>query len=117
MCLVRLFGRKDIICDSPLFGSISLEGQQATVTFRNAKMLKTSDGQAPNNFEVAGKDLKFIPAKTTRIDGNKVIINAGPEIGQIAFVRFAWRNDAQPNLQNEAGLPAGAFRTDDGTKL
>ena len=117
MCLVRLFGRKDIICDSPLFGAISLEGQQATVTFRNAKTLKTLDGQTPDNFEIAGKDLNFIHAKSTRIEGNKVIINAGSEIGQIAFVRFAWRNDAQPNLQNEAGLPAGSFRTDEGTKL
>ena len=87
------------------------------MTFRNAKTLKTLDGQTPDNFEIAGKDLNFIHAKSTRIEGNKVIINAGSEIGQIAFVRFAWRNDAQPNLQNEAGLPAGSFRTDEGTKL
>jgi sialate O-acetylesterase len=116
LCLVRIFGREGIVCDSPFFESVKLNGGQAVVTFRNARQLKTSDGNDPNCFEVAGSDLKFVTAKSTRIEGNKVIIGAGTEVPNIAFVRFAWRNDAQPNLQNEAGLPAGSFRTDDGTK-
>jgi sialate O-acetylesterase len=28
-------------------------------------------------------------------------------------VRYGWRDDAQPNLENGAGLPASPFRTDD----
>jgi sialate O-acetylesterase len=27
-------------------------------------------------------------------------------------VRFAWREDAEPNLINKEGLPASPFRTD-----
>jgi hypothetical protein len=27
-------------------------------------------------------------------------------------VRFAWANQAEPNLMSREGLPAGSFRTD-----
>jgi sialate O-acetylesterase len=35
-----------------------------------------------------------------------------PDVAKPVAVRFAWSEIAQPNLFNQAGLPAVPFRTD-----
>ncbi|HEX7632597.1 MAG TPA: sialate O-acetylesterase [Lacunisphaera sp.] len=77
----------------------------------NAQGLRTSDGQAPSQFEVAGEDRIFHPAQA-RITGGSIEVIC-PEVPQPWAVRFAWDELAMPNLINEAGLPALPFRTDD----
>ena len=73
--------------------------------------LKTSDGQPPTGFTIAGADHKFHPA-TARIDGSRVIIRS-PEVPQPLAVRFGWNDFPTVNLVNTSGLPASPFRTDD----
>ena len=60
---------------------------------------------------MAGADKKFVPAKAV-IEGNEVVVSA-EGVAQIAAVRFAWVETAEPNLANKEGLPAYPFRTDD----
>ena len=38
-------------------------------------------------------------------------VEGDPEVGPVA-VRFAWHQQAEPNLSNKDGLPASPFRTD-----
>jgi len=38
---------------------------------------------------------------------------SSPEVEKPVAVRFGWHQLAEPNLMNEAGLPASPFRTDD----
>jgi sialate O-acetylesterase len=45
------------------------------------------------------------------IDGDTVIVHSD-EVAEPAHVRFAWTDTAEPNLVNDAGLPASPFRTD-----
>jgi|GEM_PF-6063505 len=45
------------------------------------------------------------------IAGDGVIVSV-EEVPNPMAVRFAWDEAAQPNLINAAGLPAGAFRTE-----
>ncbi len=45
------------------------------------------------------------------VEGPRVIVSA-PGVAKPVAVRYAWRDDAEPNLMNKAGLPARPFRTD-----
>ncbi len=37
----------------------------------------------------------------------------GDKVAKPVAVRMGWRNKAEPNLFNKAGLPGSQFRTDD----
>ena len=58
-----------------------------------------------------GKDRKFHPAEA-RIEGDIVVVYSEQVIEPVA-VRYAWRDDAEPNLISTEKLPASPFRTDD----
>ncbi|MFL3657680.1 MAG: sialate O-acetylesterase [Opitutales bacterium] len=75
-----------------------------------ARGLTTSDGLAPSHFEIAGKDRVFHPA-TAIIKGKQIIVSS-ENVSNPKAVRYAFANDAQPNLMNQEGLPASSFRTD-----
>ena len=62
-----------------------------------------------NCFSIAGKDGKFVDAQAA-IKGDKVVVSS-PEVKKPVEVRFAWKEDAQPNFTNNEGLPAAPFRT------
>ncbi|MEI6165628.1 MAG: sialate O-acetylesterase [bacterium] len=62
-------------------------------------------------FAICGEDRKWVWADA-RIDGAGVIVSATGVAKPVA-VRYAWANNPTCNLYNEAGLPAGPFRTDD----
>ena len=105
-----VYGRK-IVSQGPRFAEAKIEGDAVRVSFRNAENgLKTSDGQAPGAFAVAGADGKFVWAEA-KLDGKTVIVRA-PGVKEPKFVRYAYagyRGDA--NLQNAEGLPAYPFRS------
>lgn len=107
--LNKTYGQKNIVCDSPLFDGIKIEGNKAVVTFKNAVELKTRNGKAPDWFEICGEDMMYKKADAA-IEKNQVVLS-GNGIEKICAVRFAWHQLAEPNLINEAGLPASAFRT------
>lgn len=111
MALNRLFDRKELKCDSPLFDTVELKGNEAIVKFRNAEELKTRDGKAPDYFQVAGDNKQFFDADAQIVNKNSIKLTS-KDVNNIKFVRYAWFNQAQPNLMNEIDLPAGAFRTD-----
>jgi sialate O-acetylesterase len=62
------------------------------------------------HFTIAGADQKFVEAQAV-VDGDSVVVQSS-EVSQPVAVRFGWREDAEPNLVNGAGLPASPFRTD-----
>ena len=106
--LNKTYGQKDIVCDSPLFDSLKLDGGKAVITFKNAVELKTRDGKTTDWFEIAGEEGVFKKADAV-IARNTVILSSSGVEKPLA-VRFAWDHTAEPNLVNEAGLPAAAFR-------
>ena len=72
--------------------------------------LTSRDNQPLTNFEIAGADKNFVKADAV-IDNNTVLIRS-ENVGKPTAVRFAWKEDAQPNLCNKEGLPASSFTTD-----
>ena len=108
--LNRDYGRKDVVPSGPLYKSMKVEGNKIRVHFAYADGgLKTRDDKPLTDFEVAGADGKFVPAKAT-IDGQTVVVEA-EGIAEPTQVRFCWNGVASPNFVNSAGLPAGPFRS------
>ena len=109
--LAKTYGRTDLVHSGPLYKSMVIEGDKIRLQFNHAGGgLVTRDSKAPDWFTIAGDDRKFVPAEAV-IDGNSVVVNSAAVPKPVA-VRFAWRQDAVPNLINREGLPAPAFRTD-----
>jgi sialate O-acetylesterase len=106
--LARTYGRKGIAWSGPVYKAFALEGKSFRVSFDCAEGLKTRDGKAPDWFEVCGPDGHYYKADAA-IDGQSVALTSARVEKPIA-ARFAWNEQAEPNLVNGAGLPAGAFR-------
>jgi len=107
--LAKVYG-KDLVYSGPIYKSMAVEGNKVRVRFDHAAGLKTRDGKEPSDFTIAGSDQTFQPAKAV-IDGQTVVVSS-EAVPQPVAVRFAWRDTAEPNLCNQAGLPASPFRTD-----
>ena len=107
--LAKVYGR-DVVCSGPIYRSMAVEGGKIRLQFDSAVGLKSADGKPLSCFTIAGADEKFAAADAA-IDGETVVVCA-KEVAQPVAVRFAWREDAAPNLANQAGLPASPFRTD-----
>jgi sialate O-acetylesterase len=72
--------------------------------------LATRGGAAPDGFEIAGEDRQFVPAEVT-LEKDSALVRS-PKVAKPVAVRFAWHEEARPNLMNKEGLPAAPFRTD-----
>ena len=99
---------------SPMFESISKNGAQVRVTFRNsgsALRLKNQD-TAVKGFAMCGEDGVFHPAVATIVD-DVVIELICAKVPEPKEVRFGWDEGFEMNLINDAGLPASPFRTDE----
>ncbi len=108
LALNRTYGKTDIAAASPEPDRIRVDGRSMVLNFRNAKSLKTRDGKVPDWFEMAGADGVFQKADA-KIEGTTILLT-NPSIEKPFAVRFAWDMLAEPNLQNEDGLPVSAFR-------
>lgn len=104
--------QRDILASGPIFQNLITNGPRAKVTFRFSQGLKVSGNEETLRcFAICGPDGKFFPANA-KIEGETVVLHAD-EVKEAKHVRFAWKDNAQPNLINQAGLPASPFRTDD----
>jgi sialate O-acetylesterase len=108
--LAKIYGKKDLVYSGPLYKSMTSEAGKIRLTFAHVVGgLKSRDGKPLSEFEIAGADSKFVAAEAA-IDGNAVVVQS-KEIAAPTQVRFGWRNVANPNLVNQAGLPASSFET------
>jgi len=109
--LVKDYGKKDLVYSGPLYKSMKIEGAKIRVSFAHtAGGLASRDGKELNEFQIAGADGKFVPAKAV-IDGETVVVSADG-VSAPKTVRFGWHKVANPNLMNKAKLPASPFQTD-----
>lgn len=107
--LAEVYHRPDVTPTGPLYRNFKVENGKVRITFDNADGLTTRYGNAPDNFEIAGPDGRYVGAEA-KIDGRSVVVSSSA-VPNPAAVRFSWWPTAQPNLVNAAGLPAAAFRT------
>lgn len=100
---------EDIVHSGPLYKSHVITENKFIISFSHiGSGLTTNDGEALDEFSIAGSDKKFVRAKA-KIEGDKVIVWSD-EIAEPKYVRYAWAdNPDNPNLFNKEGLPASPF--------
>jgi sialate O-acetylesterase len=103
---------EDVAFSGPVYASDEVNGGKFLIRFdHTGKGLKTSDGNSPVGFTIAGEDQKFHFARARIVDENTVEVWSEKVKDPVA-VRYAWESNPPVNLYNEAGLPAVPFRTD-----
>ncbi|HSC51994.1 MAG TPA: sialate O-acetylesterase [Phnomibacter sp.] len=111
MALAKTYGFKGFPYASPVYESVSFTGNVATIQFANAPNGFTSYGKPLSNFEIAGADKIFRPARAVIFQG-KLLVSA-PEVPNPVAVRYAFKDFVVGDLFNTEGFPVSSFRTDD----
>ena len=108
--LAKDYGQDNLVYSGPLYKSMAIEGRKIRLSFNHTGSgLASRDAKPLDWFEIAGEDGKFVKAQAV-IDGNTVLVSSDA-IAKPTAARFAWHQEAEPNLINKEGLPAGPFRT------
>jgi sialate O-acetylesterase len=106
---------ENVVASGPVFKELKIEGNKAILTFDHVDGgLMSRDNQPLTWFAIAGADGRFVEADAT-IVGDTLQVSS-PGVEKPEAVRFAWRETAQPNFCDKAGLPAEPFRTDNPVK-
>jgi len=107
------YGIKGITYKPPYFKTAVVKDSTMLVSFENAALGLSSYGKELTNFEVAGEDKIFYPAKAG-ITSKQVKVFA-TEVKKPIAVRYSFCNFPQGNgfLYNSSGLPVLSFRSDD----
>jgi sialate O-acetylesterase len=109
--LAKTYGKRGLVYSGPLYKSMTIDGSKVRLSFAHVGGgLKSRDGRALSDFEIAGADGKFVPAEAA-IDGNSVVVSSA-QVAEPKKVRFGWSNTTNPNLMNAEGLPASPFQTE-----
>ncbi|HZJ16277.1 MAG TPA: sialate O-acetylesterase [Chthoniobacteraceae bacterium] len=111
LCAEATVYYRDQEYSGPLFGGSQIEEGKLRLSFRNANGMKAKDDGPVKGFTIAGEDRVF-HAADAEIQGDHVILSS-KEVPKPVAVRYAWADNPECNLINEAGLPASPFRTDD----
>ncbi len=108
--LAKTYG-KDVVACGPLYKSMKKQGDKIVIEFTYTGGKLAAKGDQLKGFAIAGKDKSFVWADA-KIEGDRVVVSS-PKVKSPVAVRYAWANNPECNLFNEAGLPASPFRTDD----
>ncbi len=106
LALVNDYGKK-MDLDGPVFKSLAKEGKILKIKFANVPTGLIAKDNKLNEFEIAGKDNKFVKA-SAKIVKNEVWVES-PIVVEPTSVRYCWRNCSVASLFNSEGLPARQF--------
>lgn len=101
---------KGFAYQSPLFDSLLVNGNVATIQFKNAPNGLTGFGKPLTQFEVAGADKFFYPAQAVISKG--AILVSSPQVATPVAVRYAFKDFIMGELFSTEGYPVSSFRTD-----
>jgi sialate O-acetylesterase len=92
----------------PLFSGVTAEDGALSLRFDHYQGALTSKDGALRGFEVAGADMKYVPAQA-QIEGDTIRVS-NSSIKDPIYVRYGWAANPDCNLYNSAGLPASPFQ-------
>jgi sialate O-acetylesterase len=114
LALAKTYGKSGFAYSGPVFKEMVVEGGVVKLTFDFAANGLTSSDKELENFEVAGVNKRFYPAKAF-ITREGVSLYS-PSVEKPVAVRYAFKDFVVGDLFNTEGLPASSFRTDDWEK-
>lgn len=100
-----------LLASGPVPAETAAKDGGFVVTFNYAGERLIARGGELKGFEVAGSDLKFVPAAAT-IQGNRVFVQS-KEVPNPVHLRYAWDGNPVATLANSENLPATPFRYSD----
>lgn len=110
LALVKTYGFKGITAESPYFSGMSVSNDTVTVSFDRDKMwINCKDKFESENFQLAGEDKVFYPAKAW-LERSKVKVRCDKVPHPVA-VRYGFENYVAGDLFGE-DLPVSSFRSD-----
>jgi len=102
---------KGFAYQSPSYDSLLINGNIATIKFKNTPNGLTTYGKPLAHFEVAGDDKRFYPA-TAVIRAGTIQLSC-PLVPKPVAVRYAFKDFIAGELFSTEGFPVSSFRTDD----
>ena len=100
---------KEIVDSGPLYKSKLINKNKITIEFDYVGSGLTKKGDKLLEFEIAGKNQKFIKANA-QIKNNKVLV-WNNKISNPKYVRYGWKDTSTASLFNKEGLPASSFNS------
>ncbi len=95
----------------PVFRGATQSGGSLRVEFDHARGLRARGGDPVRGFSIAGADGRFFWANA-ELDGSAAVVSS-PHVREPVAVRYGWAANPEVNLENDSGLPASPFRSDD----
>ncbi|WP_423129580.1 sialate O-acetylesterase [Gaoshiqia sp. Z1-71] len=111
LALANTYGKKGIEYSGPVLNGMTIDGSLVKLTFDHARNGLTTFGKELVNFEVAGENKQFFPARAF-ITGEGITL-ISERVQKPVAVRYAFKDFVVGELFNTEGLPASSFRTDD----
>jgi sialate O-acetylesterase len=111
MALAKTYMQKGFAAESPAYDSVSFANGIATIKFTNAPNGLSAFGKPLLQFEIAGANKIFRPAKAV-VSGAVVTVSA-PDVPAPVAVRYAFKDFVVGDLFSTEGFPVSSFRTDD----
>ena len=112
LALNKTYGIKDVDCTGPVYKSMSEKEGALFLSFDAAETGIFSPETELSNFEIAGEDKIFYPAKAEIIAHKQVKVSS-LDVKVPVAVRYGWNNWFVGTLYDNNMLPASSFRTDD----
>ncbi|WOD42805.1 sialate O-acetylesterase [Hwangdonia lutea] len=98
---------KSLVFSGPLLDYVNVMGNTLEVHFKYGEGLKTIDGTAVKDIEIAGEDKVFVKANTSIKDD--VLIVWSEKITNPRFVKYGYSSFTNGNIINNSHLPASTF--------
>lgn len=111
IALNKTYGYTAIPYAGPSYKNYTVKGNQLVLNFDNASKGLKPFTTPSINFELAGADKIFYPAKAD-VKGNTVILQSEKVQNPVA-ARYGFKMWVMGDLYNAEGLPASSFRTDE----
>lgn len=110
LALAKTYELKGFGYTSPAYDSMSISGNTIIIKFTDAPNGLTAYGKSLSNFEIAGADKVFRPARAI-ISQGKIMVSA-IDVKEPVSVRYAFKDFVMGDLFSTEGFPVSSFRTD-----
>jgi sialate O-acetylesterase len=111
LALGDTYQHKGFAYQSPLYDTLVVNGNVATIKFKYTPNGLTSFGKPLTQFEIAGADKYFYPAQAAISKGSIQV--SSPQVATPVAVRYAFKDFIIGELFSTEGYPVSSFRTDD----
>jgi len=111
LALNRIYGKKELKCDAPIFDKavLSADGKRVTLSFKNIEGWCMKGAYEPS-FELAGTNGVYTAVKSVVKANVKTIDLQVPDGMKPSKVVYMRTSNSHGFLKNEAGIPLGPFR-------